>query len=222
MSTAKRVGASTLPLLDQLRVQPQLPMIIATAAMVTAAAAFMLWGGKPDYKVLYSNVSDRDGGAIIASLQQMNVPYKFAEGGGAILVASDKVPEVRLRLATQGLPKGGGVSFELMDNQKFGTSQFAEQINYQRGLEGELARSIESIAEVETALAQANMMGVAALGHRAKSSARTVGAIGFADLCQALEQCKRAGDYDQACGIVAQMQPLLERIAEQINKELTA
>ena len=143
--------ASPLPLMDQLRAQPQLPLIIAAAAVVAAAAAFMLWGGKPDYKVLYTNVSDRDGGAIIASLQQMNVPYKFAEGGGAILVASDKVPEVRLRLAAQGLPKGGGVGFELMDNQKFGTSQFAEQVNYQRALEGELARTIESIATVESA-----------------------------------------------------------------------
>ncbi len=151
MSTAKPVGASPLPLLEQLRAQPQLPLIIAAAAVVAAAAAFMLWVGKPDYKVLYSNVSDRDGGAIIASLQQMNVPYKFAEGGGAILVASNKVPEVRLRLAAQGLPKGGGVGFELMDNQKFGTSQFAEQVNYQRALEGELARSIESIATVESA-----------------------------------------------------------------------
>ncbi len=114
-------------------------------------AAFALWSRGPDYKVLYTNVSDRDGGAIIASLPQMNVPYKFAEGGGAILVAGDKVPEVRLKLAAQGLPKAGGVGFELMDNQKFGTSQFAEQVNFQRALEGELARSIESIGTIESA-----------------------------------------------------------------------
>jgi len=96
-------------------------------------------------------VSDRDGGAIIASLQQMNVPYRFTEGGGAILVAAEKVSEVRLKLAAQGLPKSGAVGFELLDNQKFGTSQFAEQVNYQRGLEGELARSIETIGTVQTA-----------------------------------------------------------------------
>lgn len=134
-----------------MRAQPKLPMIIGAAALVAAAAAFMLWSRAPDYKVLYTNVSDRDGGAIIASLQQMNVPYKFAEGGGSILVAGDKVPEIRLKLAAQGLPKAGGVGFELMDNQKFGTSQFAEQVNYQRALEGELARSIESIGTVESA-----------------------------------------------------------------------
>ncbi|CAN7243913.1 MULTISPECIES: flagellar basal-body MS-ring/collar protein FliF [unclassified Variovorax] len=139
------------PLMERMRAQPKLPLIVGAAAVVAAAAAFMLWSRAPDYKVLYTNVSDRDGGAIIASLTQMNVPYKFAEGGGAILIAGDKVPEVRLKLAAQGLPKGGGVGFELMDNQKFGTSQFAEQVNYQRGLEGELARSIESIATVESA-----------------------------------------------------------------------
>ena len=154
-STAPAIAApaasSLPPLLERLRAQPKLPMIIGAAALVTAAAAFTLMNRGPDYKVLYTNVSDRDGGAIIASLQQMNVPYKFAEGGGAILVARDRVPEVRLKLASQGLPKGGGVGFELMDNQKFGTSNFAEQVNYQRGLEGELARSVESIGSVESA-----------------------------------------------------------------------
>lgn len=139
------------PLLERLRAQPKLPLIIGAATLVAAVAAFTLLNRGPDYKVLYTNVSDRDGGAIIASLQQMNVPYKFADGGGAILIAGDKVPEVRLKLAAQGLPKSGGVGFELMDNQKFGTSQFAEQVNYQRALEGEIARSIESIGTVESA-----------------------------------------------------------------------
>jgi len=81
----------------------------------------------------------------------MNVPYRFAEGGGAILVPADKVHDTRLRLASQGLPKGGIVGFELVDNQKFGATQFQEQINYQRGLEGELARSIQSLSAVQGA-----------------------------------------------------------------------
>lgn len=138
-------------LLDQWRANPRLPLMIGASAAVALIAALWLWNRTPDYGVLYSNLSDRDGGAIIASLQQMNIPYKFAEGGGALLVAANKVPEARLRLAAQGLPKGGTVGFELMDNQKFGTSQFAEQVNYQRALEGELARSINSISAVESA-----------------------------------------------------------------------
>ena len=143
--------SKALPWLEQLRANPRLPLMIGASAAVAAVAALWLWSRAPDYGVLYSNLSDRDGGAIIASLQQMNIPYKFAEGGGALLVAANKVPEARLRLASQGLPKGGTVGFELMDSQKFGTSQFAEQVNYQRALEGELARSINSISAVESA-----------------------------------------------------------------------
>ena len=141
----------TTPLLEQWRANPRLPLMIGASAAVALIAALLLWSRAPDYGVLYSNLSDRDGGAIIASLQQMNIPYKFAEGGGALLVVAGKVPEARLRLAAQGLPKGGTVGFELMDNQKFGTSQFVEQVNYQRALEGELARSINSIAAVDSA-----------------------------------------------------------------------
>lgn len=139
------------PLLTQLRSRERLPLLIGGAALIALLIAVFLWSRAPDYKVLYSNLSDRDGGAIITSLQQMNVPYKFAEGGGAILVPSEQVHEVRLRLASQGLPKGGLVGFELMDNQKFGISQFAEQVNYQRALEGELARSVETISAVQAA-----------------------------------------------------------------------
>jgi flagellar M-ring protein FliF len=131
--------------------QKKLVAMVTVAAAVALLASLWLWGKTPDYKVLYSNVSDRDGGAIIGALAQMNVPYKFAEGGGAILVPADKVHEARLRLATLGLPRGGTVGFELMENQKLGVSQFVEQVNYQRALEGELARSIQSLASVQSA-----------------------------------------------------------------------
>lgn len=144
-------GSGKPALLGQLRANPRLPLMIASAAAIAALAAVWLWSRAPDYRVLYSNLSDRDGGAIIASLQQMNIPYKFAEGGGAVLVAAEQVHEARLKLASQGLPKGGSVGFELMDNQKFGVSQFAEQVNYQRALEGEIAHSIEAIAAVASA-----------------------------------------------------------------------
>ncbi|MGV2293528.1 flagellar basal-body MS-ring/collar protein FliF [Trinickia sp. YCB016] len=143
--------AQRLSTLSQMRGNPRAPLIIAVAVLVAVVAALVLWSRTPDYKVLFSNLSDRDGGAIITSLQQANIPYKFAEGGGAILVPSDQVHEMRLRLAAQGLPKGGSVGFELMDNQKFGISQFAEQVNYQRALEGELEKTIESISTVREA-----------------------------------------------------------------------
>ena len=149
--TSAQAAPGPLPFLQQLRSNPRLPLIVGASFALAVIAATWLWSSQPDYGLLYTYLSDRDGGAVIAALQKMNVPYKFAEGGGALLVEKNKVAEARLRLAAEGLPKGGTVGFELMDNQKFGTSQFIEQINYQRALEGELARSINSISAVESA-----------------------------------------------------------------------
>jgi flagellar M-ring protein FliF len=126
-------------------------MMVGAAAVIAVMIGVVLWGQKPEYKVLFSNFSDRDGGAIVSSLQAANVPYQFAEGGSAILVPADKVHEMRLKLAAEGLPKGGNVGFELMENQKLGISQFLEQVNFQRALEGELARSVQSIGAVQSA-----------------------------------------------------------------------
>jgi flagellar M-ring protein FliF len=119
------------------------------ALAVGIMAAVFMWSMKTsDYRVLLSNYSDRDGGAIVAALSSMAVPYKFSEDGGTILVPSGQVYDARLKLAAQGLPRGGNIGFELMENQKMGTSQFIEQVNYQRAQEGELARTINSIGSV--------------------------------------------------------------------------
>ncbi len=124
--------------------------MLGAAGLIAVVTAAWLWSTAPNYGILFTNVSDRDGGAILAQLSQMNIPYKNAEGG-TILVPNDKVHEARLKLASQGLPKGSIVGFELLENQKFGMTQFQEQINYQRGLEGELARSIQTLAPVAAA-----------------------------------------------------------------------
>ena len=145
------VSAMSLGQFSQLSNQKKLGLILSAAAVVALLAGALMWSQTPEYRVLYNNVPEQDGAAIIGALQQMNVPYKFSESGGAILVPEKQVHEVRLRLAGQGLPKGGLAGFELMENQKFGASQFLEQVNYQRALEGELARSIQSIAAVQSA-----------------------------------------------------------------------
>ncbi len=132
--------------------QKKLGLILSAAAVVALLAGALMWSQTPDYRVLYSNVSDQEGAAIISALQQMSVPYKFSESsGGAILIPEKQVHEIRLRLAGQGLPKGDLPGFELMENQKFGSSQFLEQVNYQRALEGELARSVQSLSAVQSA-----------------------------------------------------------------------
>ncbi|KYQ96391.1 flagellar M-ring protein FliF [Serratia plymuthica] len=136
---------------DRLRANPKIPLLIAASAAIAIVVALLLWAKSPDYRVLYSNLNDRDGGAIVTQLTQMNIPYRFAENGAALMIPADKVHETRLRLAQQGLPKGGAVGFELLDQEKFGISQFSEQINYQRALEGELSRTIESLGPVQNA-----------------------------------------------------------------------
>ena len=124
---------------------------LAVAAVLAVLLALWLWNKPPEYGVLFSNFTDRDGGAITAELDKLNVKHKFSDNGTAILVPTEQVHDIRLKLAAEGLPKGGNVGFELMENQKLGVSQFLEQVNYQRALEGELARSIESLSAVEAA-----------------------------------------------------------------------
>lgn len=126
-------------------------LLAGLALLVATLTVSFQWTRGSDYKVLFANLSDKDGGAVISALSQMNIPYKFSEIGGAISIPAEHLHPVRMRLASQGLPKGGSVGFELMESQKFGASQFQERLNYQRGLEGELARSIQALNAVQSA-----------------------------------------------------------------------
>ncbi|GAB1394013.1 flagellar basal-body MS-ring/collar protein FliF [Rhodocyclaceae bacterium] len=154
---ADQAAASSLPsfplnaeLLAQLTQRQKLGAIAAIALAIALLVGAWLWTKEPPYGILFANLSDQDGGQIVTTLQQQNVPYKL-EGSGAIKIPANMVHDVRLRLASQGLPRGGLVGFEVMETQKLGVSQFAEQINYQRGLEGELARSIQTLGAVRAA-----------------------------------------------------------------------
>lgn len=111
----------------------------------------LVMGRQAEWRVLYANLADKDGGAIVAQLTTLNIPYKHADGGGAILVPADKVYDTRLRLASQGLPKGAVAGFEMMDANRFGMTQFQERLAFQRGLEGELTRSIQALSSVQSA-----------------------------------------------------------------------
>lgn len=121
--------------------------LLALGALVVT---MVMWSQQTNYKALYGNLSDKDGGAIVAQLQQMNIPYRMGDAG-LIEVPADKVPDIRLKLASAGLPKGSVTGYELMETQRFGVTQFQERLNFQRGLEGELTRSIQTLAGVESA-----------------------------------------------------------------------
>ena len=126
-------------------------IVIAIVAVVGFLVGTWTWLQTPDYRTLYANLGDKDGGAVIAALGTMNVPYRINDGSTQIMVPSNMVADTRLKLASQGLPKGSSGGFEVLRDQKFGTTQLQEQMNYQNGLEGELIRSIQSINAVQVA-----------------------------------------------------------------------
>ena len=111
----------------------------------------LVMGRQAEWRVLYANLADKDGGAVIAQLGTMNIPYKYTDGGGAILVPADRVHDLRLKLASMGLPKGSVNGFEMMEANRFGMTQFQERLTFQRGLEGELTRSIQALSSVQNA-----------------------------------------------------------------------
>ena len=140
-----------LTLWRRLSVNQRMGLLVGLSALVALLVVSLLWGRVQGYQVLYTNLSQADGGTVIAELQKLGVPYRITDAGNVIEVPSDQVYATRMKLAAQGLPKGAGVGFELLDNEPMGTSQFVERVNYQRALEGSLARTIDSMSAVQSA-----------------------------------------------------------------------
>jgi flagellar M-ring protein FliF len=128
---------------------------VAAAVALAGTAAALLYvsrgGPGPDYAPLYTGLTPQDAGEIAAELQAQSTPYRMTAGGTAIEVPASEVPRVRMAMASAGLPRAGGVGFEIFDEQKFGTSSFVEQVNYRRALQGELSRSIAALDAVDSA-----------------------------------------------------------------------
>lgn len=126
--------------------------ILAAALLVAAALiGFTRWRREGDFRPLYTGLAAEDAGAVVQKLKESGTEYRLSESGSTILAPSAKLAELRLQLAASGLPKSGRMGFELFDKSSFGMTDFAEHVNYRRALEGELERSIMSLAEVERA-----------------------------------------------------------------------
>ena len=118
--------------------------LLAFGALITVA-------NKTDYRPLFANLNAEDAGEIVKKMKEQKIPFQIAADGKAVLVPSDKVYELRLSLASEGLPQGGGVGFEIFDRKNFGMTEFVQKLNYQRALQGELSRTISQMAGVESA-----------------------------------------------------------------------
>src|SRR6266849_9572560 len=126
---------------------------IVAAALVVGAGIFALvrWKRESDFRPLYTTLASEDAGAVVQKLKEGGVDFRLSESGSTVLVPSAKLAEMRLEMAAAGLPKSGRIGFELFDKTNFGATEFVEHINYRRALEGELERSVMSLAEVEQA-----------------------------------------------------------------------
>lgn len=121
--------------------------VVGLTALAFAALIFV--ANRVDYRPLFTNLGSDDAGEIVKKLKDQKVPYQISGDGKAILVPSDKVYELRLSLASEGLPQGGGVGFEIFDRKNFGMTEFVQKLNFQRALQGELSRTIAQLAGVE-------------------------------------------------------------------------
>lgn len=124
---------------------------VGGVAIVSIAliAALLTWARTPEYATVFSNLTEEDAAAIVAKLKESKTPYELANGGTTIRVPASAVYDTRLQMASAGLPQGGGVGFEIFGQTNFGMTEFAEKVNYQRALEGELSRTINRLSPVE-------------------------------------------------------------------------
>ncbi|MGZ3634400.1 MAG: flagellar basal-body MS-ring/collar protein FliF [Syntrophales bacterium] len=127
----------------------KLSLLAIAAVALVGIGTMVYWTGMPEYRVLFSNLNSEDAGNIVTRLQEKKVPYKMSAAGDSILVPSEKISEMRLELASLGLPQGGGVGFEIFDSKPLGATEFVQQLNYQRALQGELSRTINGLDEIQ-------------------------------------------------------------------------
>ena len=125
-------------------------LFILVVATIAGIVALVNWSGSPDYQPLYSNLAPEEAGEVIGILRDNKIEYKLSYDGSTIQVPRERIYEIRLDLAAKGLPRNGNMGFEVFDNTKLGTTDFVQNINYQRALQGELSRTINGLDEVDS------------------------------------------------------------------------
>ena len=146
-----KLGSQLRDIWKQLGAAQRVSVISATLVLFVGLGALAFWSSRTEYSLLYGRLSDGEAAKVIAALDDAKVPYKVGSGGSSILVPTDKVHVMRMQLAGRGIPRGDGVGFEIFDKPNFGISDFVQRANYVRAVQGELARTIGQLDEVESA-----------------------------------------------------------------------
>lgn len=132
----------------QLPLSRRIAILVVLAGAIAGLVVVGLWTQQPDMQLLFANLAPDDAGAIVEKLKELKVPYEVGAGGTTVLVPSPQVYELRLQLASQGLPHGSGIGYEIFDRTNIGQSEFVQKLNYRRAQQGELARTIAQMPEV--------------------------------------------------------------------------
>src|SRR5579864_1187250 len=138
-------------LLDSLSIAQRISIVLVALLAGGGLLGFSRWRHETDFRPLFTSMSPEEAGAVVQKIKESGTEYRLSETAATVLVPSARIAELRLQLAAAGLPKSGRIGYELFDKTAFGTTEYVEHINYHRALEGELERSVMSLAEVEQA-----------------------------------------------------------------------
>src|SRR3954464_8538816 len=126
-------------------------LVVSFLLVVAVIGGSALWLNTPTYTLLFADMDQETAGQMVSKLKTLKVAYTVDDGGRSIRVASDRIDELRLELTSEGMPSSGRIGFEIFDRTTFGTTEFVEQINFRRALEGEIARTISTLSSVSSA-----------------------------------------------------------------------
>lgn len=144
------IGRQIIAIFKSLSAGKLASLCLLVAATIWGLISLVQWSSKTDYMPLYSRLSAEDAGEVVAKMREQRIPFKLSDNGSAIHIPKERLYEVRLDMAAEGLPRGSAVGFEVFDNTKLGMTEFVQNINYQRALQGELSRTVNGLAEVES------------------------------------------------------------------------
>ncbi|HYG23424.1 MAG TPA: flagellar basal-body MS-ring/collar protein FliF [Verrucomicrobiae bacterium] len=151
MNNLSKLGTQLVEIWKQLGASQRISVLAATIVVLGGLISVAFWSSRTDYGLLYGKLSDTESAKVIAALDEAKIPYKIGSGGGSILIPADKVHQIRMQLASRGVPQGEGVGFEIFDKPNFGISDFVQRANYTRAVQGELSRTISQLDEIDSA-----------------------------------------------------------------------
>jgi len=150
METLRQIFSQLKTTFFNLNRGKQITLITLFLGSLAGFIFLMSWSGKSEFQPLFAQLDPEEAGIILARLKEQKIEYRLASNGTTILIPQEHIDEIRMQMASEGLPRSGGIGFEIFNDTKLGMTEFAQNVNYQRALQGELSRSINRIGEVES------------------------------------------------------------------------